>query len=110
MLGGKEGIVGKRRLRARNTIFALNVGTRLHKSSGEKAEQLIGKSSCCHRRERSKNMKMKSGQWSHQKSGARCNTPRDRLALPQRYGRSFRFCIRSEERRVGKECRSRWSA
>src|SRR5260221_14147457 len=44
-------------------------------------------------KDRSKNMKMKSGQGSHQKSGARCNTPRDRLALPQRYGRSFRFCI-----------------
>src|SRR5258708_20456547 len=93
MFAAKEGFGCKRRLRERNTISALNVGTRLHKSSGEKAEKLIGKSSCGNRRERSKNMKMKSGQGSHQKSGARCNPPRARLALPQRYGRSFRFCI-----------------
>ena len=53
------------------------------KAQGKKPEQLIEKSSCCHRRERSKNRKMKSGQESHQKSGARCNTTRDRVALPQ---------------------------
>src|SRR6266404_4474052 len=30
-------------------------------------------------KDRSKSRKMKSGQGSHQKSGARCNTPRDRV-------------------------------
>src|SRR5256886_7181451 len=33
----------------------------------------------------------------------------DILVIPYALGRSVRFEARSEERRVGKECRSRWS-
>ena len=40
---------------------------------------------------------------------ARSEEHTSELQLPRRPDLVCRFCLRSEERRVGKECRSRWS-
>jgi hypothetical protein len=56
----KQRPVRRRKLKARNTIFALSAGLRSQENSREKADHRNAKPCFCRRQDKSKNVKMKS--------------------------------------------------